>query len=49
MGAVIKNLPASSGDARDANSIPRSGRSSEGGHGNSLRYSCFGNPMDRGA
>ena len=28
---------------------PRSRISSEGGHGNSLRYSCLGNPMDRGA
>ena len=27
---------------------PVSGRSAGGGHGNSLQYSCLGNPMDRG-
>ena len=26
-----------------------SGRSSRGGHGNPLQYSCLENPMDRGA
>ena len=30
-------------------SIPRSGRSPGGGHGNPLNYSCLENPMDRGA
>ena len=35
--------------AGDAGSIPGSGRSSEEGNGNSLQYSCLGNPMDRGA
>jgi len=30
-------------------SIPRSGRSLGGGHGNPLQYSCLENPMDRGA
>ena len=30
-------------------SIPESGRSSGGGHGNPLQYSCLENPMDRGA
>ena len=30
-------------------SIPGSGRSSGGGHGNPLQYSCLENPMDRGA
>ena len=34
---------------RDMGSIPESGRSPEGGHGNPLQYSCLGNPMDRGA
>ena len=29
--------------------IPGSGRSSGGGHGNPLQYSCLENPMDRGA
>ena len=37
---VIKNLPASAGDLRDAGLIPGSGRSSGGGHGNLLQYSC---------
>ena len=30
-------------------SIPGSGRSPRGGHGNLLQYSCLENPMDRGA
>ena len=30
-------------------SIPGSGRSPEGGHGNPLQYSCLENPVDRGA
>ena len=46
---VVKNLPANVGDARDVGSIPGSGRSPGGGHGNSLQYSCLENPMDRGA
>ena len=36
-------------DIRDAGSIPGSGRSPGGGHGNPLQYSCLENPMDRGA
>ena len=31
---VVKNPPASAGDMRDAGSIPGSGRSPGGGHGN---------------
>ena len=46
---VVKNLPANVGDIRDAGSIPGSGRSPGGGHGNPLQYSCLENPMDRGA
>ena len=34
---------------RDAGSIPGLGRSSEGGNGKPLQYSCLENPMDRGA
>ena len=34
---------------RVTGSIPGSGRSPRGGHGNPLQYSCLGNPMDRGA
>ena len=30
-------------------SIPESGRSPGGGHGNPLQYSCLENPTDRGA
>ena len=37
------------GDARDAGSIPVSGRSPGGENGNPLQYSCLGNSMDRGA
>ena len=37
------------GDIRDKGSIPGSGRSPGEGNGNSLQYSCLGNPMDRGA
>ena len=32
----------------DPGLIPGSGRSPEGGHGNSLQYSCLENSMDRG-
>ena len=46
---MVKNLPANTGDVGDVGSIPGSGRSSGGGHGNSLQYSCLGNSMDRGA
>ena len=35
--------------AADAGSIPGSGRSPGGGHGNPLWYSCLENPVDRGA
>ena len=46
---MVKNPPASAGDVRDAGSVPGFGRSSGGGHGNPLQYSCLENPMDRGA
>ena len=36
-------------NARDQGSIPVSGRSPGEGNGNSLQYTCLGNPMDRGA
>ena len=45
----LGNQPATAGDPRDMGSIPGSGRSSGGGHGNPLQYSCLENPMDRGA
>ena len=49
---MVKILPANAGDAGDAGdsgSIPGSGRSPGGGLGNTLQYSCLGNPIDRGA
>ena len=46
---VVKNLPAHVGDTGDGGSIPGLGRSSGKGHGNPVRYSCLGNPMDTGA
>ena len=46
---MVKNLPAKAGDIRDMGSVPGSGRSPGGGHGNHLQYSCLENPMDRGA
>ena len=45
-GAVIKTLPANAGDI---DSIPESGRSPGGEHGNPLQYPFLENPMDRGA
>ena len=48
---MIKNLPANAGDVKlqSLGSISGLGRSSEGGHGNPLQYSCLENPMNRGA
>ena len=48
-GTVVKNLPANTGDTRDAGSIPGSGRSPGVGNGNPLEYSCLENTMDRRA
>ena len=36
------------GATREVGSIPWSGRSPRGRHGNPLQYSCLENPMDRG-
>ena len=46
---MVKNLPANAGDAENLDLTPRSRRSSAGGHGNLLQYSCLENSMDRGA
>ena len=43
---MVKNPPAS---ARDAGSIPGSGRSPGEGNHNPHQYSCLGNAMDREA
>ena len=40
---MVKNPSASEGDIRDVGSIPGSGRSPGGGHGNPLQYSCLEN------
>ena len=40
---VVNNPPANVGDTRDLDLIPGSGRSTGGGHGNSLQYSCLEN------
>ena len=40
----VKNLSAMQKMQVDASSIPRSGRSPGGGHGNPLQYSCLENP-----
>ena len=44
--ALGKNPPTNAGDM---GSIPGSGRSPRGGHGNPLQYSFLKNPMDGGA
>ena len=44
-----KESTCSAGGTRDAASIPVSGRSPGGGHGNPLQCPCFGKPKDRGA
>ena len=36
-------------NAGDPGSVPLSGRSTGGGHGNPLQYSCLENSMDRGS
>ena len=46
---VVKNPLANAGDVRDMGSIPGSGRSPGGGHGNPLQYSYLENPLDSGA
>ena len=49
MAQVVRNLPASAGDAGDVGLIPGLGRSPGGRNGNPPQYSCLKNPMDRGA
>ena len=47
MALVVKNPPASAGDAGNSGSVPGLGRSPGGGDSN--QYSCLENPTDRGA
>ena len=49
MKLVVKNLPASAGDAGDMGSIPGLARSPGEEKGKPLQYSCLGNPMDKEA
>ena len=46
---MVKNLSANAGDAGDAGSVPGWGRSSGGGNGKPLQYSCLENSTDREA
>ena len=43
---MVKNPPASAGDARNEGLIPRLGRSPGEENGNPLPYSCLGNPKE---
>ena len=44
-----KELTYNARDTEDMGLILGSGRSARGGNGNLLKYSCLGNPIDRGA
>ena len=46
-GTSGKESSANAGNARNAGSIPWSGRSAAGGNGYPLQYSCLENPIDR--
>ena len=48
LALVVKNPPANAENVREEGLVPVSGRSSGGGHSNTLQYSCLENPMDRG-
>ena len=48
MELVVKILPASAGDIRDAGLISGSGRFPGEGHGNQFQYSCLDNPHGQG-
>ena len=48
MTLVMKKPPANAAHVRDVDSIPGSGRSPGGGHGNPSQFSCLENCMDRG-
>jgi len=46
---VMKNPPANARASGDAGLIPGLGRSPGGGNGNPVQYSCWDNPMAKGA
>ena len=48
-GSAGKEPTCGAGDTGDAGSLPGSGRSPGGGHGNPLQCSCLENPTDVGA
>ena len=48
-GAVVKKLPANTGNVENVSSIPGLGRSPRGGSGNPLQYSCLKNSTARRA
>ena len=48
-GSVVKNSPASAGDAGNVGLIPAWERSPGRGHGNPLQYAYLENHIDRGA
>ena len=49
MALVVKDLPANVGHIREMGSVPGSGRSPCGEHGNPRQYSCLENPVDGGS
>ena len=46
---MVKNLPANTGDLRNAALIPGWGRSPGGGYGSPLQYPCWRIPRTEGA
>ena len=48
-GSVVKNPSDNAGDSGNVGSVPGVGRSPGEGNGKPLQYSCWENPMDRGA
>ena len=46
---LVKNPPAKVEDTRDTVLLPGWKRSPGGGHENPFQYSCWDNPVDRGA
>ena len=48
-GSAGKESTCNAGSTGDAGLTPGLGRSSGGGHGNPLRYSCLENPMEKEA
>ena len=46
---MVKNIPVNSVDTGETGLIPGLGRTPGGGNGNPLQYSCWENPLDRGA